>query len=305
METEIWPRFINEAKKSGAKVVIVNGRLSKRSFDRYSRVPSFVEDVLSEIDLALMQGENDVRSISGLGMDPKKIAETGNVKFDLEIDAAESETAQRLRDRFDLGRRGYLIVAASTHSPEEKLVLDAFEKVRRSLKTKPRLIIAPRHPERFDEVTQTVRDAGISVTRRSALDSSSDKSVEVIILDSIGELRAVLSIADIVFVGGSLIPHGGQSVLEPAAAGRAIVTGPYTENFKSVVEDFLNRKALIQLPHETDQADYAERLEEEFERLLRDPVEREFLGRMAKSVMDANRGATERTVEWLRTVLAA
>jgi 3-deoxy-D-manno-octulosonic-acid transferase len=303
METEIWPRFIREAKLTGAKIAIVNGRLSKRSFDRYSQVPSFVGNVLGELDIALMQGEDDVHAIRGLGMDPKKIAETGNLKFDLEIDAAESEISHRLRERFELGRRGYLIVAASTHSPEEKLILDAFEMVRRSLQTKSRLIIAPRHPERFDEVTQTVRNSGISITRRSAPDSSSDKSAEVIILDSIGELRAVFPLADIVFVGGSLIPHGGQSVLEPAAAGRAIVTGPYTENFKSVVDVFLNCKALVQLPHATDQSHYVKFLEEEFKRLLLDPVEREFLGRTAKSVMDANRGATAKTVEFLRPLL--
>ena len=303
METEIWPRFIHEAKMSGAKVAIVNGRLSGKSFRRYTKVGGFVSKVLLDVDLALMQDEDDVGAIRGLGMDPKAITETGNLKFDLAIDASESEIARQLRDRFNIGDGSHLIVAASTHSPEERLVLAAFEKVRTFRQFKPRLLIAPRHPERFDEVERVARGTALSVSSRSADRRPEDKDADVIILDTIGELRAVFALADIVFVGGSLIPHGGQSVLEPAAAGKAIITGPHTKNFKSVIEEFLTREAIIQLDPRAVENDYVEPLAGLFESLLRDRAEREHLGRTAKSVMDANRGATERTVALLRQLV--
>ena len=304
METEIWPRFIHEAKQSGAKVAIVNGRLSERSFRRYKRVRSFISKVLEDVDLASMQGEDDVNAIRGLGIDPKRIAETGSLKFDLAIDARESEIARRLNDRFNLGNGGSLIVAASTHSPEERLVLAAFEKVRASTRPKARLLIAARHPERFDEVERLARATALTVSRSSTSISREDPDADVIILDTIGELRPVFSLADLVFVGGSLIPHGGQSVLEPAAAGKAIITGPYTGNFKSIIEEFLTRNAVIQLEPAEVETVYIERLADLFESLLRDPAERERLGRTAKSVMDANRGATEKTVGSIRRLLA-
>ncbi len=305
METEIWPRFIREAKKSGAKIAIVNGRLSEKSFRRYSIVRGFVSTVLEDVDLALMQGEDDLHSIRSLGMDSDRIGLTGNIKFDLEIDERESETAERLSHRFDIGSGKYLIVAGSTHSPEERVVLEAFSKARASLQTEARLLIAPRHLERFNEVAQIAADAGFLVARCSEPEKSGDKNADVILLDSVGELRAVFSLAHIVFVGGSLIPHGGQSVLEPASAGKAIITGPHTQNFSSVVKEFATHRAMIQLPLQVEENDYIPLLTNAFENLLIDPVEREFLGRNASSVMQMNRGATKNTVKYLRPLINA
>lgn len=302
METEIWPRFIREAKRSGARVAIVSGRLSKRSFGRYARIRPFISRVLKNVDLALMQGEDDLRAIIGLGMDPTKAAETGNLKYDLEIDTHETKTATDLRERFGFGRSSYLIVAASTHQPEEKLILSAFKRLENSLQTKPRLLLAPRHPERFDEVAQLAAETHYQVARRSSTPSPDDKDAEVVILDSIGELRSVFPLADLVFVGGSLIRHGGQSILEPAAAGRATVLGPYTHNFKEILNEFLERQAVIQLKPEDSEAAYVEALANRFLGLLTDPTKRENLGRNARSVMDTNRGATARTVDLLREI---
>lgn len=305
METEIWPRLIHEAKLSGARVAIINGRLSQRSFTRYSKVAAFVSMVMGDVDLALMQGEDDARAIQGLGINPERIRETGNIKFDLEVSTDEVEIANRLRRRFSFGDGGYLIVAASTHSPEERLLLKAFEKARESLQTKPRLLIAPRHPERFDDVEALVRDAGISIVRRSETESTWDKQADVVLLDTIGELRGVLSLGDIVFIGGSLIPHGGQSVLEPAAFGKAIITGPHTHNFDSIIEAFLRHKALVQLDLESDEECYISPLADKLVGLLVDPVERESLGRNARALMDANRGATSRAVEMIKSLMIA
>ncbi|HUR96502.1 MAG TPA: 3-deoxy-D-manno-octulosonic acid transferase [Pyrinomonadaceae bacterium] len=305
METEIWPRFIHEAKQRGAKVAIVNGRLSKKSFDQYSRFHAFISRVLGDIDLALMQSGDDADAIKGLGVYPGRVRETGNIKFDLDVAADEVRIADHLRRRFSFGDGEHLILAASTHSPEEALVLRAFGKARESLQTKARLLIAPRHPERFDEVEKLVRDAGLSIARRSETESISDKQADVVLLDSIGELRGVLSLGDIVFIGGSLIAHGGQSVLEPAAFGKAIITGPHTHNFDSIVKAFLRHKALIQLDPQNDKECYIDPLTAHLVELLVNPVERESLGRNAKALMDASRGATIRTVEMIKSLKAS
>lgn len=303
METEIWPRLIHEAKKSGASVAIVNGRLSEKSFRRYSRVRTFVKKVLENVDLALMQGENDARGIESLGLKHENIRVTGNIKFDLKVDETETLLTERFRDRFGISKGRYLILAASTHSPEERWIVESFKKIYGSLETKPRLLIAPRHPERFEEVAAILSNSGFSVARRSAGDSIEDTKSEMILLDSIGELRAVYPLADVVFVGGSLIPHGGQSVLEPAAAGRAIITGAYNHNFADVVKEFTEHKALIVLAETTKETEIVECLAQNFETLLRDPVEREVLGRNAESVMKANYGASLITVKALAEIV--
>ena len=151
METEIWPRFMREAHGSGIKLAIVNGRVSDRSFRRYSKIRRFIEPVLSYVDAALMQTESDMRSIIALGF-TNSAAVTGNIKFDLENSDVESLLTKDFRERFDIGPGEYLIVAASTHVPEEKLILDAVRRLQSSLETKPRLLVVPRHPERFDDV---------------------------------------------------------------------------------------------------------------------------------------------------------
>jgi 3-deoxy-D-manno-octulosonic-acid transferase len=194
-----------------------------------------------------------------------------------------------------------LIVAASTHHPEERIVLEAF--LNNRIKHKPRIIFAPRHPERFDLVADILDDSGFTFARRSAPETEKDINAEIILLDSIGELRDVYSLADLVFVGGSLIPHGGQSVLEPSAAGKAIVTGPYTHNFDSVVKEFLDGKAIVQLPEAADDDEVIGSLTKAFDALLSDPTKRRSLGVNASSVMPANRGATEHTIKQLTPLI--
>lgn len=311
METEIWPRFIHEAKNSGAKIAIVNGRLSNASFKRYSFFKRFIKIVLAFVDIALMQGEADAKRIISLGIDPAKAKITGNLKFDLSLDSAESELIEEFRDRFGISRQRPLIVAASTHSPEELWVLEAFaEFFLEPSKIRPRLLIAPRHPERFDEVAEQIRSIGVlrfpqfkplSIVRRSAIASDLDKRADVILLDSIGELRAVYQLAEIVFVGGSLISHGGQSVLEPAAAGKAIITGPHTHNFEAVVRELTANHAIVQLPKVRDDQ-VVDWLFESISDLFDDTESRRLLGSMAAKVMAVNRGATGKTIEYLKQI---
>ncbi|MBX3288007.1 MAG: 3-deoxy-D-manno-octulosonic acid transferase [Acidobacteria bacterium] len=313
METEIWPRFIHEASRTGAKVAIVNGRLSERSFNRYSNFAALMKKVLANISLALMQGEADAKRITSLGMDAGRTNVTGNIKFDLELNESDAAVTSELDERFGFSDGKPLIIAASTHEPEERWVLDAFCSVLAGdARNRSRLLIAPRHPERFDAVAKLIRDfrndpacewTRYSFARRSAEPSPEDSDADIILLDSIGELRGAYPLAQVVFVGGSLIPHGGQSVLEPAAAGKAIATGPYTHNFTDVVKTFLEKKALIQFEKIPETA-IPDDLFLAFSDLLEDNEEREELARNAANVMAENRGATRKTVELLRMVLS-
>jgi 3-deoxy-D-manno-octulosonic-acid transferase len=309
METEIWPRFIHEAKQSGAKVAIVNGRLSERSFGRYAMVRRVMKNVLANVDLALMQGSNDANRLISLGLAAAKAKVTGNLKFDIVIDPKEVEAARRIDERFALSGGRPVIVAASTHEPEERWILDSYCSLAiENPRNRPRLLIAPRHPERFRAVSELISDfrhdpkcewKRFIFAHRSRQSDTFDGAADIILLDSIGELRGVYSMAEVVFVGGSLIPHGGQNILEPAAAGKAIITGPFTRNFADAVSVFLAQKALIQLP-EMRGEDVADELYLQLSDLFDEPERIDELGRNARDVMDANRGATGRTADALR-----
>lgn len=302
METEIWPRFFREVKQSGARLVIVSGRLSEKSFKNYLLIRRFVSRVLRDLDLALMQGEADARRIISLGMNPESVVVTGNIKFDQNTNEFESGLADAIGERFGFSDDRPLIVAASTHSPEEKWLLDAFGKLRDGGHT-ARLLIAPRHPERFDEVAKIIGEAGFSFARRSEDVSGTDRAADIVLLDSIGELRAIYPLGEIVFVGGSLIPHGGQSILEPAAAGKAIVTGPFMMNFEAAIKQFLEHDALLQLPQAEDPAKIPEALDDTLAELLIDKQRRIKLGENAQAVIETNRGATFRTIQALTPLL--
>ncbi|MGI8467775.1 MAG: 3-deoxy-D-manno-octulosonic acid transferase [Pyrinomonadaceae bacterium] len=305
METEIWFNFLREAGKSGAKTIIVNGRLSEKSANRYKIIRRAMRRVLRYVDLALMQTGADAQRLLSLGIRSARVKVTGNIKFDQPTDETESELTNKFRERFQISEDAPLIVAASTHAPEEEWILDAFKNLRENFAASPpRLLIAPRHPERFDEVSALVKKSGFDYARRSENESANDRSAEIILLDSIGELRAVYPLAEIVFVGGSLIPHGGQNILEPAAAQKAIVTGFYTTNFEKIVEEFLAKDALIQLPKLTEKQ-IPENLFRVFAELLNDAERRETLAENAFGVMRANRGASRKTIEFLKPIFQA
>ena len=312
METEIWPRFIREAKKSGANVVIVNGRLSEKSFDRYSRVRWFVKRALAFVDLALMQGEADAQRIVFLGMNSEKVSVTGNVKFDHMVEVSESAFTEEFRQRFAVTGERPLIIAASTHEPEEDWIIEAFSSIAGAIPEllyrvnaeRPRLLIAPRHPERFDQVWRTMLKSGFSAVRRSSLPTDADKLSDLILLDSIGEMRSLFPLANAVFVGGSLIPHGGQSVLEPAAAGKAIVIGPFFSNFASIVDEMNSNQAIITLGPDTKEVSIG-KLTQIFIEILGNVRIREYMEENVKRIMAENRGATAKTIEYLRPIFNA
>lgn len=304
MESELWFNFVRQADISGASVFIVNGRFSEKSFRRFSRVKKFIRRLLRHITLALMQDQADADRLKSLGLRSTKARLTGNVKFDQKIDGVNEELTNDLRSRFKISPNTPLIVAVSTHSPEEELILVAFKKIFAGVNGATlRLLIAPRHPERFEKVADLIRNSGFELSRRSNQPADSDQNARVILLDSIGELRSVLPLAEIVFVGGSLIPHGGQNILEAAAVEKAIVTGHYTINFDAILKEFRKHDAVVQLP-KLEHEQVSDKLAQVFSQLLQHPYERTRLAKQALFVMTKNRGATEKTVEYLKPFLS-
>ena len=303
METELWFNFIRVAYKNNARIAMVNGRLSERSLNRYAKIKHFMKRLLNYVEVAVMQDKTDATRLMALGVRGSKVKVAGNLKFDHNIGSEENRLTAEFRNRFGISADEPLIIAASTHSPEEKWILDAFKQVWKSSgQSLPRLMIVPRHPERFGEVASLIDATGFSWVRRSDRPSENDSRAEIILLDSIGELRAAYPLAETVFVGGSLIPHGGQSIFEPAAAGRAIVTGNNTANFAAAVDNFLAKEALIQLP-KLSEKQIVGQLVNTFQELLTNLNRRETLGQKALAVMENNRGAVDRTVEYLTPLI--
>jgi 3-deoxy-D-manno-octulosonic-acid transferase len=305
METELWPNFLRECRRRRVPTAIVNGRLSERSFRRYQFVRRFIKRIVNDLDLALMQTESDVRRMRGLGLAQDRVFISGNIKFDIGNDAGEQALTAEMRERFHFSDERPLIVAASTHSNEERIILEAFKQLRSTPGNEHlRLLIAPRHPERFTEVASLLESSGLLWSRRSAASDERDSRCDVLLLDSIGELRAIYPLARIVFIGGSLTPTGGHNILEPAAAAACTVTGAHTFNFKAIVETFLEADALVQLPAlALEESTYA--LSNVLRELLANDARRLAIGVNARAVLEKNRGATARTIKLLAPILAA
>jgi len=303
METELWPGFLRECKEQQIPVAIVNGRLSAQSFRRYRLIKIFMRRVLSSISLAVMQTEAGAERLRALGMDASRILVCGNVKFDAGTSPATDALTKEFRERFNLSDEVPLILAASTHDLEEVIVLNSFRQIISRAELKPRLMIAPRHPERFAEVADFLKASGLRWARRTAPPDERDGQAEVILLDSIGELHSVYSLASIVFVGGSIAKTGGHNILEPAAVAAAVITGPHTYNFQSIVETFVAAGAIIQLQPMSDSAAIVE-LANVISELLADPARRLELGALAQSLVNENRGATARTLQALSSIIS-
>jgi 3-deoxy-D-manno-octulosonic-acid transferase len=291
METELWPNFLRECRAREIPVALVNGRISRKSFARYRRIRFFLRRVLEGVTLAVMQSEKDAERIQALGMPAQRTATSGNLKFDSRI---YTDKSTDLTARFGLKSGVPLVLAASTHAPEEKIVLESFKKLRETQSV--RLMIAPRKPERFAEVAALIEASGLSWARRTNAPKPSDAEAEVILLDTIGELPSIYSLATVVFVGGSIVDRGGHNLLEPAAHGVAVVTGAHTHNFHAIVDLLNQANAIVQLPPVED-AEAVAKLKEIFQRLLADAEWRNGLGTRAKQIIDANQGAAERTMK--------
>jgi 3-deoxy-D-manno-octulosonic-acid transferase len=303
VETELWPGFLRECKRQQIPVAIVNGRLSEQSFRRYRMIRGFMTQVLSSLNLAIMQTDADAERLRALGMNQDKTLVAGSLKFDAGDIKSSDSLAVEFRERFKLSDDRPLILAASTHAPEEAIILDAFKQVASKSDLRPRLMIAPRHPERFSEVATLIEASGLSWTRRTSARQPADTDTEVILLNSIGELQSVYSLAPIVFVGGSIAKTGGHNILEPAATGAAVITGAHTHNFQAIVETFVKAGAIVQLSKVSDFEATIE-LANTISSLLADQSRRHELGVRARRLVEENRGATERTLRALGPLLA-
>ncbi|HEY0765203.1 MAG TPA: 3-deoxy-D-manno-octulosonic acid transferase [Pyrinomonadaceae bacterium] len=302
METELWPNFLRECKARQIPVALVNGRISRQSFRRYKLITFFLRRVLSSLSMAVMQSEPDAERLGVLGMPEERLFTAGNLKFDAEVASGLTGKTEEVRTRFGLNSDAPLILAASTHSSEEEIILDSIKKVSKT--TPVRLMIAPRHPERFKEVASVIEKSGLSWSRRTDQPKPSDRDATVILLDTIGELPATYELAQIVFVGGSIIDKGGHNVLEPAASGTAIVTGAHTHNFHAIVALMNEANALVQLPP-LEGCPAADEIAHVFAKLLADPSERAELGRRAKQLVTDNQGATDKTMKLIAPLLSS
>ncbi|MFL6435958.1 MAG: 3-deoxy-D-manno-octulosonic acid transferase [Terriglobales bacterium] len=290
-ETEFWPNLLRLAKESGAHVVVVNARISDRSLPGYKRFRFFFRRVLERVDLFLTQTPADRDRLITIGAEPQRVKVGGNLKFDIKA-PAESGLSRALRHAIASDQR--VLVFGSTVESEEDLLIPSFKAVLRDF-PQCLIILAPRHPERFDAVAELLRTSGLSFWRRSAWNSAR-LTGGVLLLDTIGELASVYSLADIAIVGGSFVGRGGHNILEPAQFAKPIVVGPHYENFRDIVRAFLAYDAV--------RVAEAEQLPKMILELLQSPEESKRLGSRAWHVIQGGRGSTQRTAQTLRELLA-
>ena len=284
VDTEIWPHLIRTCHDAGAVTMLVNGRISDASYPRYRMIRPFMRRFLQEIDSFCMQSPRYRERIIDLGAESKRVESVGSLKFDADVaDQGQPSAAAQL---IPIGRP--VIVVGSTLAPEEEILIETFGELRKEY-SDLFLIVAPRHPDRFDEVAALASSFGWNVVRRSALDAPAVEA-DVMILDTMGELASVYARADIVFVGGSLATWGGHNLVEPAIVGKPIVFGPHMSNFKEMARLFLEAEAAIQV-------NGREELTGALAELMKLPDRRVMLGQNARELVRANRGAGRRTVE--------
>jgi 3-deoxy-D-manno-octulosonic-acid transferase len=284
METELWPNLFRALARRGVPLVIANARLSPRSFRGYSRVSGFAAATLADCTHIAAQSEADAQRFRGIGAIAERVSVMGNIKFDMTLPQEQITRGRALRDGAPVW------IAASTHEGEEEAALTAHQQI---LKTLPqaRLILVPRHPQRFDAVEKLVQKSGLSYARRSA--GNAFAQAQVLLGDSMGEMFMYFAAADVAFVGGSLMPVGGHNVLEPAALGLPVLFGPHMHNFVAARELLLEEKAALEI------AD-ADTLAASVLGLLTDSGQARTMGAAGQRAVAANRGALERLLKLLQ-----
>ena len=294
-ETEFWPNILAGCFRRRIPVAVVNARISDRSWPRYRRLKSLWRPILAQISKLLAQSETDAGRLRAIGCRPDRVSVAGNLKFD--VRAADEAEATRLLIKLTSGLR--LVVAGSTLNGEEAALLQIWPQL---LAADPKLalVLAPRHPERFTAVATSLDQSGVSWIRRSDLQSQTATPVrpgQIVLLDTIGELASVYSLASVAFVGGSIVPAGGHNPLEPAQFGVPIVMGPHFANFRAITEDLLAERAIVIATKE--------QLASTLTELLLDYAIAEAMGERARQVFERQAGATARCVEAIRALLAA
>jgi len=291
-ETEFWPNFLRLSYKSAARIAVVNARISDRSFPGYRRFKSLLQRVLEHVDLFLTQTEEDKRRLVHVGALEERVCVSGNLKFDAP-EPKEPLVLAELKTALVLENAGPVLVCGSTVDGEEEMLFPVFKKLFQR-NSRAVVLLAPRHPERFASVAAWLEQQHIRFSRRSQI-SGEGIAGSVLLLDTIGELSALYALADVAFVGGSLVPGGGHNILEPARYGSAIVVGEHTENFRDIVELFRQQNA-VRVTNPSD-------LEKDLLGLMEDESERLKLGERGNEVLQTQTGATDRTLSALAELL--
>lgn len=297
METELWPNLIHQCHTRDIKVVLANARLSEKSFANYKKIATLTRAMLQELDSVTVQSVHDSERLVTLGLSPEKVSVTGSMKFDMAIDEQKLQLAQQ--DKRVIAPRPVL-VAASTRAvegvDEDDRVLSAF---RILLKSYPDLllVLVPRHPERFDRMFELAVAEGFNVARRST-DGSPSQMHQVFLGDTMGDMHYYLALADIVFVGGSLVPTGCQNIIEPAALGLPVITGPSLYNFQAASDLLVAAQAMQVIQNEQE-------LAEAVSDLLSNREKQEAMGKAAREVVQANQGATQKNLSIISELLKA
>ncbi|MEW5768710.1 MAG: 3-deoxy-D-manno-octulosonic acid transferase [bacterium] len=292
LETEIWPNLVWKAARRNIPVIMINGCIQDKNLPAYRRFSLFFKDVLRSYALCCMQTKEDGERLKSIGAEEGKVVITGNTKFDQPAPLTQDTDPAllKIKEEWELSETGKIIVAGSTHPGEEEIIFDAFQQIQRP---EVRLITAPRHLKRIKEVEDLLKKRGRRYCLRSR---GTDPEAEVMVLDTYGELAGVYGLADLVFVGGSLVPIGGHNPIEPALLGKPILFGPYMENFRDIRRILLAKKAAIEVSD-------GDQLTEKLVRLLNYPAEAASLGQAALEVIEENRGAARRDAELIARLL--
>lgn len=296
VETEIWPNFLRCARRMSIPAVMVNGRISDRSFPRYLRFSRFFTPILANLSALCMQSEEDARRIVAIGAPAHRVFVTRNLKYDLPVRTLSPAEREELHRRYRLPQGALVITAGSTHAGEEEFVVDSYARL---VRERPGLflVLVPRHPERAAEVGTMLEGRGIPYVRRSALDGAPEPAAGgVLLVDTIGELMNLYALSDLVFVGGSLVPVGGHNLLEPASVGAPVLFGPHMHNFREITALVLAADAGVQVE---DRAG----LDDALRRLLDDEPRRRAMGEHGIRLMAEQGGAAARHVEILGRLL--
>lgn len=294
METELWPNLIHQCAKRGIPTVLANARLSERSARGYAKFARLTRPMLAEMSLIAVQTEVEAQRFRDLGAQPACVTVTGSIKFDLTIDPQLLQRATQQREAWQSTDRPVWI-AASTHAGEDEVVLAAHREVLEAHPT-ALLILVPRHPERFNSVFELSRNQGFASVRRSTSEPVT-RETSVLVGDTMGELLFLYALADITFVGGSLVPNGGHNLLEPAALNKPVLSGPHLFNFHEIAEKLRKAGALQEV---SDSAQLAF----EVRRLIDQPHAAQAMADAGLAVMKANQGALERLLDGLEQLLA-
>ncbi len=298
VETELWPNFIRQAHMSNIPLILVNGRISDRSFPRYRFIRFLFQPILERFSALCMQSQIDAERIAVLGAPDNRVENTGNLKFDYElIEVTEQQVRQR-KERYRLPEQTAVFVAGSTHSGEEKQLLEAYRQILAQTEQNLVLVLIPRRPERKREVIALLKELKFQYQLRSSLREEDNflSSGDVLLVDTLGEVLDLYSIADLVFVGGSLVPIGGHNLLEAALLAKPVIFGPHIQNFKEISAKMIRSGAGVKV---ADQ----QVLVRQSIALLSDPVRCRAMGEAGRSLIAGNAGTTERTMRHITKFL--